>query len=82
MGRTKTTLEARETLDLSFKDEEIFGLWVAALRALMYETEPVSHRHRFMMSVVDSCAKTGTSFPSAPRSHTLHPRSFFAQYPP
>jgi len=40
MQRTKTTFEARETLDLSFEDEEIFGLWVAALRALMYETEP------------------------------------------
>jgi len=41
LGRTKTTFEQRETLDLSFKDEEIFGLWVAALRALMSETEPV-----------------------------------------
>ncbi|KAL3930765.1 MAG: hypothetical protein SGPRY_001397 [Prymnesium sp.] len=33
--------ELRETLDLTFTDEEIFGLWVAALRALMQETEPV-----------------------------------------
>uniref|UniRef100_A0A7S3ES02 PH domain-containing protein n=1 Tax=Haptolina ericina TaxID=156174 RepID=A0A7S3ES02_9EUKA len=41
LGRTKTAFEQRETLDLSFKDEEIFGLWVAALRALMSETEPV-----------------------------------------
>jgi len=37
----KGNFEMRETLDLTFKDEEIFGLWVAALRALMYETEPV-----------------------------------------
>jgi len=40
MERTKN-FNLRETLDLSFKDEEVFGLWVAALRALMYETEPV-----------------------------------------
>eukprot|EP00966_Prymnesium_polylepis_P336576 7391642-Prymnesium_polylepis.1 len=33
--------ETRETLDLSFDDEETFGLWVVALRALMAETQPV-----------------------------------------
>jgi len=40
LGRTKTTFEMRESLDISFNDEEVFGLWVAALRALMYETQP------------------------------------------
>ena len=34
-GEPAPKVEARETLDVSFDDEETFGLWVAALRALM-----------------------------------------------
>ena len=30
-----STVPERDTLDLSFADEEVFGLWVAALRALL-----------------------------------------------
>ncbi|KAL1510819.1 hypothetical protein AB1Y20_007103 [Prymnesium parvum] len=38
---SRAPVESRETLDISFDNEENFGLWVAALRALMYETEPM-----------------------------------------
>ena len=34
-GAAKPATEERPTLDLSFEDDETFGLWVAALRALV-----------------------------------------------